>query len=78
MFWNRKNIRPESERIIECKGNDNSEFKCKGKFVDYKPDFFKQKGNKNKPKSRFFIESKDGAFAADSETWQDVYEWRYF
>lgn len=77
MTWCKKSVRPESEKLIECKGNDWSDFTCKGKFVDYKPGFFKQKGNKNKPKNRFFIMSKDGTFVPDTETWKDVTDWRY-
>lgn len=75
--WFGKNTRPESERMIECKGHDWSEFKCTGKFIDYKPEFFRQKGNRNKPKNRFCTEFSDGLFISDKKTWDDVTEWRY-
>lgn len=78
MNWNKKDIRPESERIIQCKGNDWSDFMCRGKFVDYKPGFFKLKKNRNKAKNRFFLyDPKMNMFFSDRETWVDVTEWRY-
>lgn len=70
--WNTKKISPEENKLIECRGNDWSDFICKGMFVPYKGKPIKGKT------SRFCIyDPKLNTFSSDRETWKDVTEWRY-
>lgn len=69
VVWRKKSTPPKIGLMIEVRGFDWSEFRCKGKMELIVK-------NKNKY-PRFHAQRTDKSFQVDKDTWDNVKEWRY-